>query len=211
MHSCYSDWAFLSRVPPFGHLRLAGYVLLTAAFRSLSRPSSAPGAKASSLRSSSLDHQFGVLFPSPSVSVFAHRTEQERFAFLQVTLFPPNHFLKWSSFSQKNYYQFSLFYSFGKIEFSMSPSSLRDRLLWSVSSTDQYSVFFLISRLSTAHVSQHGSFACDMQFSRYNQFDFSNWTRSSASCGLLFRYSKEQLWKPNSITSKIVSHVCEFL
>ena len=29
----------------------------TAAFRSLSRPSSAPGAKASSLRSSSLDHQ----------------------------------------------------------------------------------------------------------------------------------------------------------
>ena len=45
-------------VPPFGHLRVTGYVLLTAAFRSLSRPSSAPGAKASSLRSSSLDHQF---------------------------------------------------------------------------------------------------------------------------------------------------------
>ena len=47
---------FLSRVPPFGYLRLIGYLLLTAAFRSLSRPSSAPGAKASSLRSSSLDH-----------------------------------------------------------------------------------------------------------------------------------------------------------
>ena len=58
MDSCNSDWAFLSRVPPFGHLRLTGYLLLTAAFRSLSRPSSAPGAKASSLRSSSLDHQF---------------------------------------------------------------------------------------------------------------------------------------------------------
>ena len=55
--SCYSDWAFLSRVPPFGHLRFIGYLLLAAAFRSLSRPSSAPGAKASSLRSSSLDHQ----------------------------------------------------------------------------------------------------------------------------------------------------------
>ena len=34
-------------VPPFGHLRVYGYVLLTAAFRSLSRPSSAPSAKAS--------------------------------------------------------------------------------------------------------------------------------------------------------------------
>ena len=36
-----------TRVPPFGHLRVYGYVLLTAAFRSLSRPSSAPSAKAS--------------------------------------------------------------------------------------------------------------------------------------------------------------------
>ena len=34
-------------VPPFGYLRVDGYVLLTAAFRSLSRPSSAPSAKAS--------------------------------------------------------------------------------------------------------------------------------------------------------------------
>ena len=34
-------------VPPFGYLRVYGYVLLTAAFRSLSRPSSAPSAKAS--------------------------------------------------------------------------------------------------------------------------------------------------------------------
>ena len=36
-------------VPPFGYLRVIGYVLLTAAFRSLSRPSSASGAKASAL------------------------------------------------------------------------------------------------------------------------------------------------------------------
>ena len=42
------------RVPPFGHLRVYGYVLLTAAFRSLSRPSSAPSAKASASCSSSL-------------------------------------------------------------------------------------------------------------------------------------------------------------
>ena len=44
------------RVAPFGHLRISGYVLLPAAFRSLSRPSSAPSAKASALCSFSLDH-----------------------------------------------------------------------------------------------------------------------------------------------------------
>ena len=42
-------------VPPFGYPRIVGYLLLPAAFRSLSRPSSAPSAKASALCSSSLD------------------------------------------------------------------------------------------------------------------------------------------------------------
>ena len=42
-------------VPPFGNLRVNGYLLLTAAYRSLSRPSSAPSAKASALCSSLLD------------------------------------------------------------------------------------------------------------------------------------------------------------
>ena len=65
MNSSYSDWAFPSRVPPFGYLWITGYLLLTTAFRSLSRPSSAPGAKASSLRSSSLDLHFAR---SPSLS-----------------------------------------------------------------------------------------------------------------------------------------------
>ena len=41
---CYSRW-----VPSFGYLRLFGYLLLTVAFRSLSRPSSAPCTKASSV------------------------------------------------------------------------------------------------------------------------------------------------------------------
>ena len=44
------DRRLLCRVSPFGHLRVIGYLLLTAAFRSLSRPSSALSAKASSLR-----------------------------------------------------------------------------------------------------------------------------------------------------------------
>ena len=46
---------YCSRIPPFGHPRVNGYLLLTAAYRSLSRPSSAPSAKASALCSSWLD------------------------------------------------------------------------------------------------------------------------------------------------------------
>ena len=42
-------------VAPFGNLRINGYLLLPAAYRSLSRPSSAPDAKAFPLRSFQLD------------------------------------------------------------------------------------------------------------------------------------------------------------
>ena len=42
-------------VPTFGYLRVIAYLQLTAAFRSLSRPSSAPNAKAFSICSSSLE------------------------------------------------------------------------------------------------------------------------------------------------------------
>ena len=50
MDSVYDDWGLPSRVSPFGYRRLTGYLLLPAAFRSLSRPSSALSAKASTLR-----------------------------------------------------------------------------------------------------------------------------------------------------------------
>ena len=56
----YDRW-----VPPFGYLRINGYLLLPAAFRSLSRPSSASGAKASALCSYSLNllsHSFVKIF-----------------------------------------------------------------------------------------------------------------------------------------------------
>ena len=43
-------------VPAFGYLRINAHLQLPAAFRSLSRPSSALSAKASSIRSSSLNH-----------------------------------------------------------------------------------------------------------------------------------------------------------
>ena len=49
--SMQDDWILSSRVAPFGNLRIKGYLLLTVAYRSLSRPSSAPDAKAFPLRS----------------------------------------------------------------------------------------------------------------------------------------------------------------
>ena len=49
------DWILSSRVAPFGNLRVTGYLLLPVAYRSLSRPSSAPDAKAFPLRSFQLD------------------------------------------------------------------------------------------------------------------------------------------------------------
>ena len=53
--STQDDWILSSRVAPFGYPRINGYLLLPEAFRSLSRPSSAPDAKAFPLRSFQLD------------------------------------------------------------------------------------------------------------------------------------------------------------
>ena len=55
-------WSFSSRVSPFRDLRINGYLLLPEAFRSLSRLSSALSAKASTLRSFTLDLFTGPLF-----------------------------------------------------------------------------------------------------------------------------------------------------
>ena len=51
----HADRVLLCRVSPFGNLRVKAYVQLTAAYRSLSRPSSALDAKAFPLRSYQLD------------------------------------------------------------------------------------------------------------------------------------------------------------
>ena len=55
------NWSSSSRVSPFRYLRLNGYLLLPAAFRSLSRLSSALSAKASTLRSFLLDYSILVI------------------------------------------------------------------------------------------------------------------------------------------------------
>ena len=47
--SVHGDWVLPSRVPPFGNLRIYTYLRFPVAYRSLSRPSSAPNAKASAL------------------------------------------------------------------------------------------------------------------------------------------------------------------
>ena len=55
-YSSYDDRFFTCRIAPFGNLRINVYLPLPAAYRSLSRPSSAPSAKAFALRPFSLDH-----------------------------------------------------------------------------------------------------------------------------------------------------------
>ena len=66
------DRGLLCRVSPFGHLRVTGYLLLTAAFRSLSRPSSALSAKASTLRSFLFDLSALIAFRTDG-SLALHR------------------------------------------------------------------------------------------------------------------------------------------
>ena len=56
-----ADKVLLCRVSPFGNLRINAYLQLPAAFRSLSRLSSAPSAKAFPLRSLQLDLLGGML------------------------------------------------------------------------------------------------------------------------------------------------------
>ena len=57
-------------VAPFGNLRVNGYLLLTAAYRSLSRPSSAPDAKAFPLRSFQLDLLVAKVHSAPLLLAF---------------------------------------------------------------------------------------------------------------------------------------------
>ena len=55
MYLRYVSWFFTMSVSTFGYLRISAYLQLPAAFRSLSRPSSAPDAKAFALCSYSLE------------------------------------------------------------------------------------------------------------------------------------------------------------
>ena len=73
------------RVSPFRHLRISGYLLLPAAFRSLSRLSSALSAKASSLRSLQLNLQNSLAILVWSV---LHSVALQTWLFLNCFVFP---------------------------------------------------------------------------------------------------------------------------
>ena len=77
MDSVKASWFFTMRVSPFGNLRIDGYLLLPAAYRSLSRPSSAPSAKAFPLCS----YQLGLLFVSNLVLKFVASLHANRKSF----------------------------------------------------------------------------------------------------------------------------------
>ena len=68
---------YCSWVPSFVNLRVNGYLLLTAAYRSLSRPSSAPSAKASALCPSSLDQKCCLMALIRSSSTICYSTLSE--------------------------------------------------------------------------------------------------------------------------------------
>ena len=85
MDSEYGDGGLLRRVSPFRYLRVKGYLLLTAAFRSLSRLSSALSAKASSLRPLQLNLQNSLAILVWSV---LHSVALQTWLFLNCFVFP---------------------------------------------------------------------------------------------------------------------------
>ena len=74
MYSVYVSRFFTVSVSTFGYLRIEAYLQLPAAFRSLSRPSSAPDAKAFTLCSFSLELSFKHLLFSLLELLEFHKT-----------------------------------------------------------------------------------------------------------------------------------------
>ena len=115
-------------VPTFGHLRIKAYLQLPEAFRSLSRPSSAPDAKAFSICSSSLELPSVYLFDIRLFSFFLLELLCLSYIFLQLlelSLLGKICFVLPASFSEKP--DFCIHYSFSYsslsctlIRFSMS-------------------------------------------------------------------------------------------
>ena len=71
MDSVYDTQVLPVWVAPFGYLRIKGYLHLPVAFRSLSRPSSASGAKAFPLRPFVLNLLFGHYVGSLLLKLFS--------------------------------------------------------------------------------------------------------------------------------------------
>ena len=94
MDSVTDLWLFAIGVSPFGDLRVNIYFQLTAAFRRLSRPSSALGAKAFILCSFSLEQLRFVLFFKKTSSLFCLSFANNCFGLCNTCLHcfsPPEH------------------------------------------------------------------------------------------------------------------------
>ena len=81
--SHYQRW-----VPSFGNLRIDVHLQLPVAYRSLSRPSSAPSAKASTIRSSSLNR---LVFKSIAFLQFTNNYSENRL----ISVFPQQNIILW--------------------------------------------------------------------------------------------------------------------
>ena len=122
-----------SRVPPFGYPRIYAYLRLPWAFRSLSRPSSAISALASSLRSFSLDLPAGsrallrfrglLRFSRSDTSTFLRLLRSECNSDLSVSV-PPFRFL-----SSARPFNFS-FGFFLPVQFSRCELGLQKKTWW---------------------------------------------------------------------------------
>ena len=86
MDSLNVPWFFTMGVSPFGNLRVNAYLQLTAAYRSLSRPSSAPDAKAFVLCSFSLELPIRLSFQIMLFSFFELLEFLNRLVFLVAVL-----------------------------------------------------------------------------------------------------------------------------
>ena len=94
MYSVYVSRFFTVSVSTFGYLRIEAYLQLPAAFRSLSRPSSAPDAKAFTLCSCSLElsYQFSFLELLEFLNIlfrFVNSFCEKVLSFLALNRFPP--------------------------------------------------------------------------------------------------------------------------
>jgi hypothetical protein len=106
MDSCTGDWSSSSRVSPFRHLRIKGYLLLPEAFRSLSRLSSALSARASTPRSLKLNQTnffCGLAFRQYSEVVLRRIALRPWFRFFGVTDKCLYHVLSIPSLSLRNF------------------------------------------------------------------------------------------------------------
>ena len=124
------DGGPLRRVSPFRHLRISGYLLLPAAFRSLSRLSSALSAKASTLRPFCLTFLICV---ASHIRALLDRFALDRAAFPALSLASRCFLLRFAQLSPRVPLMSCFFcfrYAVFKVRCPFGPDSLFFPVLW---------------------------------------------------------------------------------